>query len=397
MTTRFTLPRDLYFGSGSIEKLADIKGKRALIVLGKESMRKFGFLHSATGYLESAGFKVDTFEGVEPDPTIQTVLNGAEAMKKFEPDVIVAMGGGSVIDAAKAMWVFYENPDLTFDDLLKPFELPKLREKAILVAIPSTSGTSSEVTAFTIVTDNEKGIKYPIVDFEIVPDIAILDSDLTATMSRDLIAFTGMDALTHAIEALVSNSCNDFSEPLAMNAVRLIYLYLYQAHNGDRLAQAKVHYAQYQAGMAFSNSYLGINHSIAHKVGTAFDGINIPHGCLNAICLPQVIRFNAKLEQTAFVYAQIARVVGLKGDTNEELVEALIKSVEDCNKDLGIVSNLQVWNDSIIPEEEFLAKVETIAENAIEDPCTLTNPRRPSKDEMVKLIKCCFYGDPCNI
>lgn len=397
MTTRFTLPRDLYFGSGSIEKLAEIESKKAVIVTGQSSMRKYGFLNSAIGYLETGGTKVDVIDNVEPDPTIQTILDGAKKMQEFQPDLIVAIGGGSALDAAKAMWVFYEHPELTFDDLLKPFNLPNLRQKAKIVCIPSTSGTSSEVTAFTIITDKETGVKYPIVDFEIVPDIAILDSDLTATMSKELIAYTGMDALTHAIEALVSNSCNDFTEPLAMNAVRMIYKYLYQAHNGDKLAQAKVHYAQCQAGMAFSNSYLGIIHSIAHKVGKAFDGVHIPHGCLNSICLPQVMRFNSKVETTALMYAEIARIVDLKGDTTKEKVDALIKSIEECNKDLDIPSSLKEFDNGAISEEAFLSKVEEISEIALTDPCTITNPRRPSKEEFVELLKCCYYGNPCQI
>lgn len=206
-----------------------------------------------------------------------------------------------------------------------------------------------------------------------------------------------MDALTHAIEALVSNSCNDFTEPLAMNSVRMLYKYLYKAHNGDRLAQAKVHYAQCQAGMAFSNSYLGIIHSIAHKVGTAFDGIHIPHGCLNSICLPQVIRFNSKIEEAFLKYAEIARVVDLKGDTKEERIESLINSIVDCNSDLDIPASLKEFDNGVITEEAFLSKVEEIAEAALSDPCTITNPRRPSKEEMIALLKCCYYGNPCEI
>lgn len=390
--TRFTLPRNLYFGSGAMENLAKLKATKAVIVLGKQSMRKFGFLDRAIGYLESANIEVAIIEDVEPDPSIETVFAGAKTMQDFQPDLIVAMGGGSVIDAAKAMWIFYENPECSLEDVLTPNSVPKLREKATLVAIPSTAGTSSEVTTFTILTDKSTGIKHPIVDYSLTPDMAILDPDLVYTMSKELVAYTGMDALTHAIEALASTDNNDFTEPLAINSIRMIYKYLYAAHNGDRLAQSKMLYAQYQAGMAFSNSYLGIIHSIAHKLGTAFEGLNIPHGCLNAICLPHVIRFNSKVEVTALMYAEIARIVGLKCETTEVAVENLIKSIQDCNNDLDIPSSLQEFGENSIPESEFLEKLDAIATQSLADPCTLTNPRRPSHQEMQEILKSCFYG-----
>ncbi|MDU1861928.1 MAG: iron-containing alcohol dehydrogenase, partial [Clostridioides difficile] len=219
---RFTLPRDIYHGEGALEVLKTLKGKKAFIVVGGGSMKRFGFLQKAEDYLKEAGMEVEMYEGVEPDPSVETVMKGAEAMRKFEPDWIVSMGGGSAIDAAKAMWIFYEYPDFTFEEAIVPFGLPELRQKAKFVAIPSTSGTATEVTAFSVITNYTEKIKYPLADFNITPDIAIVDPNLAQTMPKKLVAHTGMDALTHAIEAYTASLKSNFSDPLAMKAIEMV-------------------------------------------------------------------------------------------------------------------------------------------------------------------------------
>ena len=290
---RFTLPRDLYHGKGALENLKTLKGKKAIIVVGGGSMKRNGFLQKAEAYLKEAGMEVKLLEGVEPDPSVTTVMNGAKVMLEFEPDWIVAMGGGSPIDAAKAMWIKYEYPDCTFEDMCKVFGIPELRKKAHFCAISSTSGTATEVTAFSIITDYDKGIKYPIADFEITPDVAIVDPDLAETMPQKLTAHTGMDALTHAIEAYVSTANCAYTDPLAIHAIEMIQKDLVDSYNGDMGARDRMHDAQCLAGMAFSNALLGIVHSMAHKTGAAFAdyGAHIIHGAANAMYLPKVIAF----------------------------------------------------------------------------------------------------------
>ena len=283
---RFTLPRDMYYGKGALEDLKNLSGKKAIVVSGGSSMRKGGFLDQIEGYLKEAGMEVRFFEGVEPDPSVETVMRGAKAMQEFEPDWIVAIGGGSPIDAAKAMWAFYEHPDTTFEDLIVPFNFPKLRTKAHFCAIPTTSGTATEVTAFSVITDYSKGIKYPLADFEITPDVAILDPVLVASLPAKQVAYTGMDALTHAIEAYVSTLNSPFTDPLAIKAIEMVLDFLPASYNGNQDAREQMHYAQCLAGQAFSNALLGIVHSMAHKTGAAFSTGHIPHGCANAIYLP---------------------------------------------------------------------------------------------------------------
>ena len=282
---RFTLPRDIYHGKGSLEVLKTLKAKKAIVVVGGGSMKRFGFLDKVESYLKEAGMEVVLFEGVEPDPSVETVMKGAEMMRDFEPDLIVAMGGGSPIDAAKAMWIFYEYPEFTFEEAVVPFGLPELRQKAKFVAIPSTSGTATEVTAFSVITDYKAKIKYPIADFNITPDIAIIDPDLAQTMPPKLVAHTGMDALTHAIEAYTASLRSNFTDPLALKAISMIDENLIKSYKGNEECRALMHEAQCLAGMAFSNALLGIVHSMAHKVGAVF---HIPHGCANAIFLPKL-------------------------------------------------------------------------------------------------------------
>lgn len=395
---RFTLPRDLYHGTGSLETLKTLTGKKAIVVVGGGSMKRFGFLDKAVAYLKEAGMEVELFEGVEPDPSVETVMKGAEAMRKFQPDWIVAMGGGSPIDAAKAMWVFYEYPDTTFEEIITPFSFPTLRTKAKFCAIPSTSGTATEVTAFSVITDYHKGIKYPLADFNITPDVAIVDPELAETMPKKLVAHTGMDAMTHAIEAYVSTLHCNYTDPLALHAIKMIHNNLKKSYDGDMEARAAMHDAQCLAGMAFSNALLGIVHSMAHKTGAAYTGDHIIHGCANAMYLPKVIKYNSKNEEAANRYAEIASFIGLSGATTEEKVDSLIAELCSMNDQLDIPQGIKNYgksgvkaDTSIIDEKEFLEKLPEVAKNAIADACTGSNPRQPSQEEMEKLLKACYY------
>lgn len=389
--SRFTLPRDLYHGENALEALKTLTGKRAVVVVGGGSMKRFGFLDKVEAYLKEAGMEVKLFEGVEPDPSVETVMKGAAVMREFQPDWIVSIGGGSPIDAAKAMWAFYEYPDVTFEDLCIPFNFPTLRTKAKFCAIPSTSGTATEVTAFSVITDYEKGVKYPLADFNITPDVAIVDPSLAETMPKKLTAHTGMDAMTHAIEAYVSTLHCDYTDPLALHAIEMISADLIPSYNGDMAARARMHNAQCLAGMAFSNALLGIVHSMAHKTGAAYAGGHIVHGCANAMYLPKVIRFNAKEPAAAERYAKIAKFLGLAGTTTDELVDALIAHIQEMNRALDIPTCIKDYEGGIIDEQEFLDKLPSVAELAVGDACTGSNPRSINPDQMAQLLKCCFY------
>lgn len=393
---RFTLPRDLYHGKGSLSELKNLKGKKAVVVVGGGSMKRFGFLDKAVDYLKEAGMEVALFENVEPDPSVDTVMKGAKMMQEFEPDWIVAMGGGSPIDAAKAMWAFYEYPETSFEDLITPFSFPTLRQKAHFCAIPSTSGTATEVTAFSVITDYNKGIKYPLADFNITPDVAIVDPDLAETMPKKLTAHTGMDAMTHAIEAYVSTLHCDYTDSLALHAIKMIHNDLKKSYDGDMEARDRMHNAQCLAGMAFSNALLGIVHSMAHKTGAAYSGGHIVHGCANAMYLPRVIQYNAKVESAAVRYAQIADFIGLGGNTVEEKVAALVAELKAMNDSLDIPKCIKDYEGGIIDEKEFMDKLPEVATLAIGDACTGSNPRIPSQEDMEKLLKACFYGEDVN-
>ncbi|MED9892147.1 iron-containing alcohol dehydrogenase [Ruminococcus champanellensis] len=397
---RFTLPRDLYHGKGALEALKTFEGKKAMICVGGGSMKRFGFLDKAVAYLKEAGIEVQLFEGIEPDPSVETVMKGAAAMEQFQPDWIIAMGGGSPIDAAKAMWIKYEYPDITFEEMCKVFGIPKLRKKAHFCAISSTSGTATEVTAFSIITDYAKGIKYPIADFEITPDVAIVDPDLAETMPKKLVAHTGMDAMTHAIEAYVSTAHCDFTDPLALHAIKMIQHDLVESYNGNMAKRDSMHNAQCLAGMAFSNALLGIVHSMAHKTGAAFAdyGAHIIHGAANAMYLPKVIAYNAKVPAAAERYAQIADFMQLGGETQQEKIHLLIAYLRGMNDALNIPHCIAHYGkdsypteQGFVPEDVFLARLPEIAKNAIGDACTGSNPRQPSQEEMEQLLKCCYY------
>ncbi len=386
---RFTLPRDLYHGENALDALKTLEGRKASVVVGGGSMKRFGFLDRIVKNLEEAGMEVQVIEGVEPDPSVETVMKGAELMRQFEPDWIVAVGGGSPIDAAKAMWAFYEYPETTFEDLITPFSFPTLRTKAKFAAIPSTSGTATEVTAFSVITDYSKGVKYPLADFNITPDVAIVDPALAETMPPKLTANTGMDALTHAIEAYVSTMHCDYTDPLALHAIEMIRDNLVDSYNGDMEARDRMHNAQCLAGMAFSNALLGIVHSMAHKTGAAYSGGHIVHGAANAMYLPKVIAFNAKEPEAEKRYGEIAAFIGL-----EPTSEALIEWINDMNRQLNIAPSIREYEGGIIDEAEFLEKLPEVAELAVGDACTGTNPREINPEQMARLLKACFYNEP---
>lgn len=399
---RFTNPRDLYFGEGARHEVKNLKGKRAVIVSGGSSMRRGGFLDDVENDLKSAGFEVAHIEGVESDPSVETVMSGAAKMSEFQPDWIIAIGGGSPIDAAKAMWIKYEYPETTFEDMCKVFGLPELRTKAHFCAISSTSGTATEVTAFSIITDYQKGVKYPIADFQITPDVAIVDPELTYGMPVKLVAHTGMDALTHAIEAYVSTVASMYTDGDALHAIREIVEWLPKSYAGDKEGRQHMHDAQCLAGIAFSSGLLGIVHSMAHKTGAAFSGGHIIHGCANAMYLGKVIQFNARDERAKARYAFIAKeILHLEGNTEDELVAALVQKIRDINDALNIPQGIKNYGEggtksetSIIDEKEFFEKAPEVARLAIEDACTLSNPRKPTQEEMEQLLKCVYFDLP---
>lgn len=392
---RFTLPRDIYYGPNALDELKKLTGKKAVVVVGGGSMKRFGFLDKVLENLHEAGLETCLFEGVEPDPSVETVMRGAKVMQDFAPDWIVAMGGGSPIDAAKAMWAFYEYPETKFEDLITPFCFPTLRTKAKFLAIPSTSGTATEVTAFSVITDYHKGIKYPLADFNITPDVAVIDPALAETMPPKLTAHTGMDALTHAIEAYVSTLHSPFTDPLAIQAIKMVFEYLPASYKGDKAAREQMHYAQCLAGMAFSNALLGIVHSMAHKTGAAYKNGHIVHGCANAMYLPKVIQYNAKVPEARERYATIARAVGLTGDESG-LINALCDKINTYNDLLNIPHAMKDYENGMVPEDEFKAKLHDVAALAITDACTGSNPRQPSQEEMEKLLTACYYDLPIN-
>jgi len=385
---RFTLPRDIYFGENSLEMLKTLKGKKAVIVTGGGSMKRNGFLDKVEAYLNEAGIEVKHITGVEPDPSVETVMSGAAVMREFQPDWIISIGGGSPIDAAKAMWIFYEYPEFTFEQAIIPFGIPDLRQKAKFIAIPSTSGTATEVTAFSVITDYKAKIKYPLADFNLTPDIAIVDPALAQTMPPKLTSHTGMDALTHAFEAYVAGRHSSFSDPLAMQAITMIKENLVKSFEGNVEARNEMHMAQCLAGMAFSNALLGIAHSMAHKVGGVF---HIPHGLANAIFLPYVIDFNKKA--CGDRYATIAKTLKLAGNTEDELIDSLTDMIRDLNKAMNIPCSLA---ENGMTKEEFDANVDFISQNALKDACTGSNPRPINVDEMKKILTCTFTGEKVN-
>lgn len=407
----FKIPPKIYFEKGSIQYLEHMPNISRAFIVTDPMMVKLGYVDKALYYLRKRKdyCHSEIFSEVEPDPSIETIQKGVHAMNVFQPDVIIALGGGSAIDAAKGMWLFYENPDTSFDGLRlkfmdirkRAFQFPNLGKKAQLVAIPTTSGTGSEVTSFSVITDKKNGnIKYPLADYELTPDVAIIDPQFVKTMPKSITADTGMDVLTHAIEAYVSVLASDYTNALAMKAIALIFKYLPRSYDNpdDEVAREKVHNASCIAGMAFTNAFLGINHSLAHKLGGEF---HIPHGRANAVLLPHVIKYNSQIptkftifpKYGKFVadyrYAQIARHLNLGGTTQEEQIDALINAVISLMKKLNMPLSIKECG---INESEFMAKVPKLAERAFEDQCTTSNPRYPLVSELEEIYKKAYYG-----
>ena len=383
---RFTLPRDVYFGENALDYLKELEGEKAVIVIGGGSLKRSGVLDIVLNNLKEANIETKLIEGISPDPSVESAMEGAKIMEEFGPDWIIAMGGGSPIDAAKAMWIFYEHPDATFEQISSNENFPKMRNKAKFLAISSTSGTATEVTAFSVITDYDTGIKYPIANFEITPDVAIVDPLLPKTMPQKLTAYTGMDALTHAIEAYVGLVHQPFTDALALHAIKHIFEDLIDSYNEDMDARERMHYYQCEAGMAFSNALLGIVHSLAHKTGAAFSTGHIPHGCANAIYLPYVIKFNSKADASR--YGDIGRFIGMQG-TDEEIVRQLCVKIDYYNEQMGIPKTLKEFG---VNEEEFLEKKAEIAKHAQEDASTPTNPRKTKPELLEKLLEYIYYG-----
>ncbi|SNY36598.1 Alcohol dehydrogenase, class IV [Orenia metallireducens] len=377
----FLIPRNIEFGENSLEALKGLEGERAVLVTGGSSMKRFGFLDQAVDYLKEAGIESKIVDGVEPNPSVKTVIKGKEEMLDFNPDWIIAIGGGSALDAAKIMWAFYEHPDLEFEDIIEVASMPKLRNKAKFIAIPSTSGTASEITAFSVITDTENKIKYPIVSPEIVPDIAIVDPKIPATMPAHITANTGMDVLAHAVEAFVSTAASDYSDALALKAIEMVFEYLPKAvSNGDDMvAREKMHNASTMAGMAFSNASLGIVHSLAHKIGGE---LHVTHGLANAILLPYVIEFNYEAAKEKFEIVE--KALG---------VDSLADAVRDLNKKLDIVPSFNAIDWLDYTEKDFENILDRMSKNAHQDPCTLTNPQEPTVEDMKQIYTDSFYGN----
>ncbi|WP_018663747.1 bifunctional acetaldehyde-CoA/alcohol dehydrogenase [Heyndrickxia acidiproducens] len=406
----FKIPPRVYFEKDSVRYLEKMPNISKAIIITDPGMVQLGFVDKVLYYLRKRQDYVhcEIFSEVEPDPSIETVRKGVAIMESFQPDVIIALGGGSAMDAAKGMWLFYEHPEVDFNELRLKFmdirkrvaKFPKLGEKAQLVAIPTTSGTGSEVTSFAVISDKKNHMKYPLADYELTPDVAIIDPQFVMTVPKSVTADTGMDVLTHAIEAYVSNMANDYTDGLAIKAIQLVHEYLPKAFadGSDALAREKMHNASTLAGMAFSNAFLGINHSLAHKLGAEY---HIPHGRANAILLPHVIRYNAaKPKKFAafpkyehFVadqrYAEIARILGLPASTTEEGVESLIREIIKMNKLFNIPMSLEAAG---IKKADFEKKAALLADRAFEDQCTTANPKLPLVSELEEILRQAFKG-----
>ncbi|MGG2118258.1 bifunctional acetaldehyde-CoA/alcohol dehydrogenase [Bacillus bombysepticus] len=407
----FKLPPKIYFEKHATAYLANMPNISRAFIVTDPGMVEHGYVDTVAHYLNKNAndVKVEVFFEVEPDPSDETVFKGAEMMKSFKPDVIIALGGGSAMDAAKGMWLFYEHPETTFYGIKQKFldirkrtcKYPELGNKAQFVAIPTTSGTGSEVTPFAVITDKKNNIKYPLADYELTPDVAIVDPQFVMTVPPHVTADTGMDVLTHAIEAYVSVMANDYTDGLALKAIDLVFKYLPRAYKdgNDEEAREKMHNASAIAGMAFANAFLGINHSLAHKIGPEF---HIPHGRANAILMPHVVRYNAikprkhalfpKYEH--FVaderYAHIARMLGLPASSAAEGVESLVQAIIELGKSLNI--NMSIAGQGV-DKEQFEEVVGVLAERAFEDQCTTANPKLPLISELKEIYMEAYKGE----
>lgn len=408
----FKVPNKIYFEAGAVAYLSKMPEISRAFIVTDPAMTKLGYVDKVLYQLRKRQDYVHCkiFDQVEPDPSIETVLKGVEEINTFKPDVIIALGGGSAIDAAKGMWLFYECPEADFKNMSlkfldirkRTYKFPKLGNKAKFVAIPTTSGTGSEVTSFAVISDKKENKKYPIADYELTPDVAIIDPEFVMTVPKNSTAWTGMDVLTHAIEAYISVLASDYTDALAIHAIDLVFKYLrasYDEGANNPIAREKMHNASTIAGMAFTNAFLGINHSLAHKLGGEY---HIPHGCANAILLPHVIRYNGVECPTKFTswpkyenyivadkIFELMKKLGKNPKTNAEAVEMLASEVEELNKHLGIPATLKEYG---LDEKDFLAKVPVLADLAFGDQCTTANPRLPLVSELEELYLKAYYG-----
>ncbi|MCH4895728.1 iron-containing alcohol dehydrogenase [Marinilabiliaceae bacterium JC040] len=376
---KFIVPKEIFHGLGSLENVKDLEGKKAVIVIGGNSVKSNGSLERTQAYLSESGIESVVFGGVESDPSIETVLRGAEYFIQEEPDIIIGLGGCSAIDAAKAMWIYYEYPNSTLEELSAPFAVKKMRNKAIFVAIPSTSGTGTEVTGLSVITDNKQGRKYPIVSHELTPDVAIVDGDLCKSMPETVTANTGLDALSHGVEAYVSNISDCYNDALAKGSIDIIFQNLLKSIKEPENLEVRqsMHNASCMAGMAFTNVWLGIIHSMSHQLGGVF---GIAHGCANAILMPNVIRYNSKGTDK---YNDLASLLGK--DTAEDFAQ----EVEKLRNEVGIVSSIKAAG---VDEEMWIEKLDILVSNALKDPCTLFNPIKPNASEIKAIYQACYEG-----
>ncbi len=408
----FKIPQKIYFEEGSVQYLAKMPNISRALIVTDPMMVQLGYADRVVYELNKNPNKlaIEIFSDVEPDPDLVTVRKGADVMRAFKPDVIISLGGGSAMDAAKGMWLFYENPDADFVGMSQKFadirkrvyKFPTIGNKAKMVAIPTTSGTGSEVTSFAVISDKSKNMKYPLADYELTPDVAIIDPQFVMSVPAGVTADTGLDVLTHAIEAYVSILASDYTDALAIKAIQLVFEYLPRSYrNGakDPVAREKMHNASCIAGMAFTNAFLGINHSLAHKLGGEF---HIPHGRANAVLLPYVIEYNGETTPTKFTnfpkyekfvapekYAEIAKALGLPASTPEEGVKSLVKAVRDLIKELNIPTTIKECN---VEEKAYMAAIEDLAYKAFEDQCTTANPRLPKVTELKEILRRSYAG-----
>lgn len=407
----FKVPPKIYFKYGALSQaLLELTDRKKAFIVTDKPLYDLGYAEKVTEVLENIGIDCEVFFDVEPDPSINTVNRGLKIMNTFKPDVIISLGGGSPMDAAKIMWLLYEHPEVKFEGLALRFmdirkriyKFPKLGKKAIMVAVPTTSGTGSEVTPFAVVTDNMSGVKYPIADYELTPDMAIIDPELVMSMPKKLTAYSGIDALTHAIEAYVSVFANEYTNGLSLEAIRLIFKYLPDAYNNgasDLKAREKIAYASTMAGMAFANAFLGICHSLAHKLGSVH---HVPHGLANALLISNVIKYNSTdnpLKQTAFPqykypvanerYCKIADYLGIEGKDNDEKIQNLINKIEELKKAVDIPSSIK---DAGVSQNDFYESLDKMSELAFDDQCTGANPRYPLISELKKIYIDAYNG-----
>lgn len=410
----FRVPEKVYIKKGclpvALDELKTVMDKKRVFIVTDEFLYNNGYTKPITSKLEEMSISYTTFSNVQPDPTLASAKEGVQAMESFKPDCIIAIGGGSAMDAAKIMWVMYEHPEVDFMDMAMRFSdirkriytFPKMGEKAYFIAVPTSSGTGSEVTPFAVITDENTGIKYPLADYELMPKMAIVDADLMMNAPKGLTAASGIDAAIHCLEAYASMMSTDYTDSLALHGLKMIFEYLPRAYeNGaeDSEAREKMADAATMAGMAFANAFLGVCHSMAHKLGAFY---HIPHGIANALMIDEVIRFNSSdtpvkmgtfpqysYPHTLKRYAEISDYLGLGGNTNEEKVENLIKALDNLKEKVGIKRNIREYG---VDEQEFLNRLDDLSKQAFDDQCTGSNPRYPLIEEIKEMFLNAYYG-----